>query len=263
MKADGTIIVDTEIKTEGVEVGCEDIKNAVKKTSARVKDYGNSVQEWIDNYVKQMDTASSSTNKFKKKIETLSSELETLEKKGLYFGDEIFDSTYVDLQKANEELKNYKKQLVKPIEIPVEISPDSLQGQVDSLKSQLSTLGQQGLTFGDAEYDKTALALKRAEQALAEYKNELFKTEEQVAKEKAQQEALNQKLEETRQKEAAAAAEAARLSESGRNARVSNVYVVKLREEIERLQARQKDLENAGLGPGYAEYDKNAARLKK
>ena len=39
--------------------------------------------------------------------------------------------------------------------------------------------------------------------------------------------------------------------------------MVKLREEIERLTLRQKDLEKAGLGPGYKEYDTVTATIKK
>lgn len=332
LQADGTIVIDTKIKTDGAQAGAEDIKNTFRKIADTIGSYDKSVQEYVDNYVTNMETATKSNNEFLREIETLKKNLKDLEGKGLYFGDEeydnaylklqkvqqalkdykkelisptpnalpfdistfegqidklaldlqrlkdrgktfgdeTFDSTYKAFRKANEELKAYKSQLVKPVEIPVEIPAESMQGQINALKTQLDTLSKQGRTFGDTEYDQTALALKRAEQALVDYKNELFKTDAQREKEaesarkQAEHQAkLNQKLEEAKQKEAAAAAESARLAEIGQNAKISNPLVVKLREEIERLTLRQKDLEKAGLGPGYKEYDTVTATIRK
>lgn len=332
MAADGSVIIDTKFNTNGVEIGAKDIENTLRKSADAIGSYDKSVQDYVDNYVSNMEAATKSNNEFRKEIETLKKQLKDLEGKGLYFGDEEYDNTYLKLQKvqqalkdykkelisptpnalpldistlegqidklaldlqrlkdrgktfgdetfdstykafqkANQELKDYKNQLVKPVEIPVEISAESMQGQINTLKTQLDTLSKQGKTFGDTEYDQIALALKRAEQALADYKNELFKTDAQREKEaesarkQAEQQAkLNQKLEETKQKEAAAAAESARLAEIGQNAEISNPLVVKLREEIERLTLRQKDLEKAGLGPGYKEYDTVIATIKK
>lgn len=332
LAADGSVIIDTKFNTNGVEIGAKDIENTLRKSADAIGSYDKSVQDYVDNYVSNMEAATKSNNEFRKEIETLKKQLKDLEGKGLYFGDEEYDNTYLKLQKvqqalkdykkelisptpnalpldistlegqidklaldlqrlkdrgktfgdetfdstykafqkANQELKDYKNQLVKPVEIPVEISAESMQGQINTLKTQLDTLSKQGKTFGDTEYDQIALALKRAEQALADYKNELFKTDAQREKEaesarkQAEQQAkLNQKLEETKQKEAAAAAESARLAEIGQNAEISNPLVVKLREEIERLTLRQKDLEKAGLGPGYKEYDTVIATIKK
>lgn len=392
LAADGSVIIDTKFNTDGVEIGAKDIENTLRKSADAIGSYDKSVQDYVDNYVSNMEAATKSNNEFRREIETLKKNLKDLEGKGLYFGDEEYDNTYLKLQKvqqalkdykkelisptpnalpldistlegqidklaldlqrlkdrgktfgdetfdstykafqkanqelkdyknqlvkpvqipvdidsmqgkinalksqlddlgkqgktfgdatfdstyqafqkANEELKAYKSQLVKPVEIPVEISAESMQGQINTLKAQLDTLSKQGRTFGDIEYDQTALALKRAEQALVDYKNELFKTDAQREKEaesarkQAEQQAkLNQKLEEAKQKEAAAAAESARLAEIGQNAKISNPLVVKLREEIERLTLRQKDLEKAGLGPGYKEYDTVTATIKK
>lgn len=392
MAADGSVIIDTKFNTDGVEIGAKDIENTLRKSADAIGSYDKSVQDYVDNYVSNMEAATKSNNEFRREIETLKKNLKDLEGKGLYFGDEEYDNTYLKLQKvqqalkdykkelisptpnalpldistlegqidklaldlqrlkdrgktfgdetfdstykafqkanqelkdyknqlvkpvqipvdidsmqgkinalksqlddlgkqgktfgdatfdstyqafqkASEELKAYKSQLVKPVEIPVEISAESMQGQINTLKAQLDTLSKQGRTFGDIEYDQTALALKRAEQALVDYKNELFKTDAQREKEaesarkQAEQQAkLNQKLEEAKQKEAAAAAESARLAEIGQNAKISNPLVVKLREEIERLTLRQKDLEKAGLGPGYKEYDTVTATIKK
>lgn len=128
----------------------------------------------------------------------------------------------------------------------------------------------QGKGFGDSEFDSTAQSLKRAEQALAEYKNELFKTDAQREKEaetarnQAERQAqLNQKLEETKQKEAAAAAESARLRSIGESAQISTPKVIKMRQELEALTNRQKDLEKAGVGLGNTEYDQNIKEINR
>ena len=162
--------------------------------------------------------------------------------------------------KAQDELKAYKKELTKkeePLQLPVSIDTSTMEGQINLLKAKLEGLRNQGKGFGDEEFDSTAQALKRAEQELTNYKNNLFKTEEQVRREAEQQERLNQKLEETAKKEREAAAEAAMLKEIGDNAQVSSPRIVQLRKELEELNARQKILEDAGVGLGNQEYDQN------
>ena len=270
MKPDGTVVIDTKIKTDGAQVGIEEIKNTLGKVTDTIDSYNKSVQEYVDNYVANMEAATKSNNEFQREIETLKKNLEDLEGKGLYFGDEEYDDAYLKLKKVEQALKDYKKELVSPTPDANILDGSTLEGQIERLTSKLAKLRERGKGFGDSEFDSTAQALKRAEQALSEYKNELFKTDAQREKEaesarkQAEQQAkLNQKLEEAKQKEAAAAAESARLAEIGQNAKISNPLVVKLREEIERLTLRQKDLKKAGLGPGYEEYDTVTATIKK
>lgn len=57
------------------------------------------------------------------------------------------------------------------------VTGETLVDQVDRLKEHLYYLERQGLSFGDADYDKTFGALKRAEAALAQYKKGLAGTE--------------------------------------------------------------------------------------
>lgn len=270
MKPDGTVVIDTKIKTDGAQVGIEEIKNTLGKVTDTIDSYNKSVQEYVDNYAANMEAATKSNNEFQREIETLKKNLEDLEGKGLYFGDEEYDDAYLKLKKVEQALKDYKKELVSPTPDANILDGSTLEGQIERLTSKLAKLRERGKGFGDSEFDSTAQALKRAEQALSEYKNELFKTDAQREKEaesarkQAEQQAkLNQKLEEAKQKEAAAAAESAGLAEIGQNAKISNPLVVKLREEIERLTLRQKDLKKAGLGPGYEEYDTVTATIKK
>ena len=331
MQADGTVLINTKIQTDGIEIGAENIERTLNESAKVIYGYDKTVQEWVDKYVEEMNGASKTNNEFKREIESIKKELENLESKGLYFGDEeydnaylkfaqlqqalkdykqelvrptsdvrsfdsstlegqieklsdelvklrekgkgfgdeLFDSTYKSLSQAQEKLKEYKKELARKEE-PIQLDTSTMEGQINLLKVKLEGLRNQGKGFGDSEFDATALALKRAEQALNEYKNELFKTDAQrekeaeTAKKQAEkQEQLNKKIEETERKEKEAADEAHRLAEIGKNAKISSPYIVALSKELDRLVARRKDLQKAGLGVGYKEYDEVTAKINK
>ena len=106
-------------------------------------------------------------------------------------------------------LKDYKKELVSPAATPKVVDVSTMSGKIGQLSKELLHLEDKGKGFGDSEYDATAVALKRAQEALAAYKSELFKTDEQrqkeaksVRKQQEAQEKLNQKLQEAKEKEA-------------------------------------------------------------
>lgn len=322
MQADGTILIDTKINSEGVESGTKEINASFKRTAESLQYDTKAIQKFVDEYADGLSKTAESSNEFLRTIQKLENQLKELESQGIYFGDEeydnaylkleqikqalkdykhelvsptpdamifdsssmegqierlasklaslreqgkgfgdeAFDSAYKNLMKAQDELKAYKKELTKkeePLQLPVSIDTSTMEGQINLLKAKLEGLRNQGKGFGDEEFDSTAQALKRAEQELTNYKNNLFKTEEQVRREAEQQERLNQKLEETAKKEREAAAEAAMLKEIGDNAQVSSPRIVQLRKELEELNARQKILEDAGVGLGNQEYDQN------
>ena len=104
-------------------------------------------------------------------------------------------------------LKDYKKELVSPAATPKVVDVSTMSGKIGQLSKELLHLEDKGKGFGDSEYDATAVALKRAQEALAAYKSELFKTDEQrqkeaksVRKQQEAQEKLNQKLQEAKKK---------------------------------------------------------------
>lgn len=335
MAADGSIIIDTKINSDGITAGAKDIQDGVDRMALALKNANKEILKFIDDYEKGLNQSTASTNEFRKQIESLKKQLKSMESKGLYFGDEDYDNTYLQLQKVQQALKDYKKELVsptpdamsfdssslegqierlsnklvklreqgkgfgdetfdsaykslikvqeelkeykknltkkeEPIQLPMVVDTSTMEGQINLLKAKLEGLRNQGKGFGDSEFDSTAQSLKRAEQALAEYKNELFKTDAQrekeaeTARKQAERQAqLNQKLEETEQKEAAAAAEAQRLKDIGDNAQVSTPKIVMMRQELEALTNRQKDLEKAGVGLGNTEYDQNIKEINR
>lgn len=268
--ADGTIVIDTAIRKDGLDAGINEIEQALDGASAQFHDYGDSVQKFIDDYMNGAGQASRYTNELKQQVETLKEQLKGLEGKGQWFGDGEYDEKYLQYQKLLQALKDYKKEIVSPTPDAKLFNSGTLEGQIEKLTGDLMKLRNNGKGFGDETFDATATALKRAQQSLADYQKELFKTDEQRQKEaetaKKQEEAqrrVNERLEEARQKEAAAAQEAARLSAIGANAKISNRHIVSLNKELAALEARQKELSKAGVGPGYKEYDSNARKIRK
>jgi hypothetical protein len=144
--------------------------------------YGNEVQEFVDNYVKNMEKASESTNEFKSEIESLSGQLKQMESQGLYFGDEEYDNAFLKLAKVKQALSDYKKEMLSPTEIPVKFDMNSFEGQKQQLKAKLAELGSQGISIGNPDYDSTYVALQRVIQAENEYKKSLLSSNEETSK---------------------------------------------------------------------------------
>ena len=264
--ADGTIVIDTAIRKDGLDAGINEIEQALDGASAQFHDYGDSVQKFIDDYMNGAGQASRYTNELKQQVETL----KELEGKGQWFGDSEYDEKYLQYQKLLQAVKDYKREIVSPTPDAKLFDSSTLEGQIEKLTGDLMKLRNSGKGFGDETFDATAIALKRAQQSLADYQKELFKTDEQRQKEaetarkqEESQRRVNERLEEARQKEAAAAQEAARLSAIGENAKISNRRIVSLNKELAALEARQKELSKAGVGPGYKEYDSNARKIRK
>lgn len=268
--ADGTIVIDTAIRKDGLDAGINEIEQALDGASAQFHDYGDSVQKFIDDYMNGAGQASRYTNELKQQVETLKEQLKELEGKGQWFGDSEYDEKYLQYQKLLQAVKDYKREIVSPTPDAKLFDSSTLEGQIEKLTGDLMKLRNSGKGFGDETFDATAIALKRAQQSLADYRKELFKTDEQRQKEaetarkqEESQRRVNERLEEARQKEVAAAQEAARLSAIGENAKISNRRIVSLNKELAALEARQKELSKAGVGPGYKEYDSNARKIRK
>lgn len=249
-----------ELEGKGLYFGDDEYDEAyiaLKELDGELKEYVSGLNE-----AAQKDLVID-TSTMEAKLDGLKQRLKELKSQGFGSGDKSYDQTVVEINNVTKAIKDYRKELINAaqgIRLP---GLDTMEGQINALKAKLIELKNQGLSFGSEEFDQTALALKRATQAMFEYQQNLFKTEAQIQKEEAAQRKLNEELERTRQKEAAAAAEAEELQRIGASAKVSRPHVVKLRQALEELLERQKKLEKAGLGFGYKEYDTNAKKIKK
>ena len=145
------------------------------------QEYGKEVDDFVNSYAENMGKAEQYTNEFKQEIETLSKALKDMEGRGLYFGDDEYDETYMKLAKVKQALADYKKEMLSPTpdaEIPVKFDMNSFEGQKQELKAKIEELEKQGVTLGNPEYDSNYAALQRVIQAEREYKKSLMEADQ-------------------------------------------------------------------------------------
>lgn len=278
-KSDGSLIIDTRVDKTGIEKGTKDIEQACKNTSKTVEGmtssisgYSKEAMKFVEDYAKNMDHASKTNNEFRKEITEAEAALKKLEKQGLWYGDEEFDKAVVKLESMKQAVKDYEKELISPSENANPFGTDTYMGKIREAEIELAKLARTGKSLGDTGYDEVYRKLSLLKAEAKEYAAQLSKTPAQAQKEAetlaARQRAeetriaaVCQKMEELRAKEVQAIMEAQRLQEIGENAEVSRQDIVDLNAELERLIKRQKELQSAGVGVGYLEYDDNAIRI--
>jgi len=176
--------------------GVWDEESRISHARGEFQEYGNTVQQFVEDYAAGMDKVDQSTNEFKAEISSLSKQLKDLESQGLYFGDDQYDETYMKLARVKQALVDYKKEMLNPTEGP-KINMESLQGQVDSLKRKLQQLTEQGKTFGDSLYDSTYQSLSKAQSELNGYKKSLLETDQGQKQMKKSSDGMKKSLDKT------------------------------------------------------------------
>lgn len=278
MGADGSIIIDTEIRTDGIENGSKEINDAMQGMSKTASKCAVDIREFMESFGK-----GGHTNELRQELEAARDALKDLEAQGFYFGDEEYDSAYLKLKRLEAAAKDYQKELTNPTPDANPFGIDTLEGKVVDLELQLQKAREAGKSLGDADYDALIQKLAIAKENARDYAKELAKTPKMIEEEnqkraaaQAREEAAaaraqarldaqiakeEQLLQTQLAKEAQAAMEAERLAAIANAAEVGNVAIIEMRQELEKLIARQKELERAGLGAGYAEYDQNTAKI--
>lgn len=113
----------------------------------------------------------------------------------------------------------------------------------DQLKASLAELGLKP-TLAD-NLMRTAQDMVTAQQNIDRLKEAIRQTNEQLSQ---------------TQNDASGASEA--LRDIGESAKVSNQHIIDLREDLEELNQRKQDLEAAGVGLGFQEYDNTVAKIQ-
>ena len=183
------------------------------------------------------------TSGIKKDVAEIQKEIENLkdaQKSFLEAGGSKTSPAYIEyaksLEKAQKEFETFGN--TQPdIEFNLE-HWNMLKVDVDEYAKTLKELESQGKYFGDEDFDQVYLAWKNASDAVKAYRNELNQ----------QSAAVREVLQEQ-------ASEENRLSEIKNNATVSDEKTVALLERQKALVGQLKDLEKAGVGEGYEEYD--------
>lgn len=154
MAADGQVLIDTKMNTDGIETGTDKVRQSMDRMAVALKNANKDVLEFMDNYEKGLTGSAGKTNEFKQELNSLEKQLKDMEGRGLYFGDEEYDDAYLKLQKAEQVLKDYKKELTSPTPNANPFGLDTISGKVLNLEMQLRKLIEAGKGLGDEKYDK-------------------------------------------------------------------------------------------------------------
>lgn len=251
MAADGSLRFDTGINTEGFKDGTSSIKKAADRCAKAVGASGREINSLFSKPI-QISSVESQIARTEARIKQLQAEIH-------HIGEtEIPTDEYNTLSNAVE--KTSKK--------------------LDGLLERQNKMEEQGVKKNSSRWKNLQYDIDETSRKLRTYKTELQDTinrdraftsgkeSSSYQKKASDLEYLNnqlyiqkQRLMELVGKEGKAAKEASKLSAIAESAEVSNQKIVDLTRRLQQLQARQKELKSAGVGLGYAEYDRNASEI--
>lgn len=251
MAADGSLRFDTAVNTEGFKDGTSSIKKAADRCAKAVGAAGREINSLFSKPI-QISSVENQIARTEARIKQLQAEIQ-------YIGEtEIPTDEYNTLSNAVE--KTSKK--------------------LDGLLERQNKMEEQGVKKNSSRWKNLQYDIDETSQKLRLYQAELQDTinrdraftsgkeSSSYQKKASDLEYLNnqlyiqkQRLIELIGKEGKAAKEASKLSAIAESAEVSNQKIVDLTRRLQQLQARQKELKSAGVGLGYAEYDRNASEI--
>lgn len=119
MQADGTIVIDTKIKTDGAKVGTEDIKRTLSSTMDYIKllpqafkDIPSIAKYAFSSVAKSVKQSSPKLRSLQDEIDRYTDALHYAEQAGYGLGDAPYDEAYKGLHKAKQAAEAYKKRLL-------------------------------------------------------------------------------------------------------------------------------------------------------
>ena len=111
-KGDGSLTFYVNIDSTGAQAGAEDIEKSFRGMSGRISQIGKKMKENLRGiFSSSFDDKAVET--VQERVDRLKDFLYSLEKQNLSFGDADYDSAYQEFVRANEELKEYKKNLAE------------------------------------------------------------------------------------------------------------------------------------------------------
>lgn len=244
--ADGSITFVTEIDKSGVDVGIKDMSDSLQRIVSLLEEMVKSVNGTFAQFASGADVAAKSTENLRGEIE-----------KTVKAQDEWKPQDMSDLKISMVETPNYDYD--GPLREPVMISPESLEyskeameaidqisqksevseehiadlnAELQELKERQKELAKAGVGLGYEEFDRNTARIAEINTELKNYKKEITDVKEKNW-----------------------------LRELGENAEISEEHIVDLNAELQKLKERQRELGKAGIGFGYEEFDRNAARI--
>lgn len=235
-----------------IEKNIENLKNAQKnlleaggsEKSSKYQEYAKDIQrlqerlESLQNAQRKTEIKDSHFNQLKVDVEEYANSLKELQSQGQFFGDEDYDKVYVAWKNATDAVKEYQAQL----------NQQTAAGQAKAAEQAQKEADRQAAAQQKAE--------EQAEKALQKENARIQKQIENEAK-------LQAKEAERQAKIQAQQAEEERLAQIKAKATVSDQKIIDLLERRKQLLTEIKDLEKAGVGTGYKEYEDKNRELEK
>lgn len=248
---DGSIRIDSRIDTKNLENDIKEFSKRLENLAEAQRKFlesGGSKESYvyksyindIDKLKKELDSLKTAEekavprdehfNQLKVDLEEYAQALKDLESQGKYFGDEDFDKIYVKWENAKDAVREYQAELNKSTAV----------GQAKEAERAAKEAERQAAAQRKAE--------EQAEKALQKENARIQKEIENEAKLQAKEAERQAKIE-------AEAAEEERLAQIRENAVVNNQHIVDVLERRKQLVQEISDMERAGLGVGYQQYD--------
>ena len=119
MQPDGTVLIDTKIKTDGAKTGSEDIKRTLSGTMDYIKllpqafkDIPGIMKHTFSSASKSIQSLAPSVRNLQDEVDQYKDALYYAEKAGYGLGDAPYDKALVGLQRAKKAMQDYKKKLL-------------------------------------------------------------------------------------------------------------------------------------------------------
>lgn len=178
--ADGSIVIDTKINTDGIEEGANDLKTSLNKIISILESMSKTVEGIFSQFSSGATAATKDTQNLRKEIEETAKAQEEWKPQ---------DMSTLKIDRGETANSDYDGPLHEPVQISSDTSrtakeiaaemeesaknTNEFKRELEAAKAILKELEGQGQWFGDADYDKAYQNLKKIEQAASDYKKEL------------------------------------------------------------------------------------------
>lgn len=259
-KYNASIRIHAELDNKDVKQGTEEIEESLDKVEEKAQGTKAGI-EWDEKGAKEFEE--SIDRILQKKKELAKQQTEQISTGGPVSEDMRPYDAQADAafsRKANQEIEAYARAVdenAQGAEKAAE-SYNLLRVDVEEYAKSLKELEEQGLYFGDADYDRVYIAWENAKDAVKRYADEL-KKQTQSGQEAEAARTVKEMVETQKRKQQERAE--VELEQIRQEAVVSNQDLVALMQEQERITERIAKLKKAGVTDGYQEYEELSARL--
>lgn len=187
MAADGQIIIDTKINSQGAKSGVDELKAALRELTASVRELTSVMSVSFSGVRPKATEAAAAVDEIATSAKTAATDVKTLQEQMDAIPVIRHDTPIQDVvdepirtvelsgdfdelgMKARQFMENYEKGMAAAGQ-----ATNEFKQQISTLSAELKAMEKKGLYFGDDEYDNKFKELDRVKKALAAYKEELL-----------------------------------------------------------------------------------------